>query len=149
MEHEPDASKNCSIVATVLCDALCSIVNSTSNVLLPSSKPPIILGRDKMTINGPSKDADDNDDDDDGGSWSPVKVIATFGEEDLNTSSKLSTNVRVETVVAPRLGRSKNRTVSFLSVARRVYVPFASFSMEQMYPSWTPNAPDADVAAVV
>ena len=106
MEHEPDASKNCSIVATVLCDALCSIVYSTSNVLL-SSKPPIILGRDRITINGPANnDADDADDDADG-SWSPVKVIATFGEEDAKTSSNLSTNTWVETVVAPRLGRSK------------------------------------------
>ena len=131
MEHEPDASKNCSIVATVLCDALCSIVYSTSNVLL-SSKPPIILGRDNTTINGPSN-ADDDDDDD--GALSPVKVIATFGEEDSNTFSKLFTNFWVETTAAPRLGRSKNRTVSFLSVARSVYVPLASILMEQMRPS--------------
>ena len=98
-----------------------------------------------MAINGPSTDADDDDDD---GSGLLVKVIATFGEEDSNTLSNLSTNVWVGTVAAPRLGRSKNRTVSFPSVARRVYVLCAFNLMEQTYPSWTPNALEEDDAGL-
>ena len=112
-EHEPDASKNCSIVATVLCDSLCFIVYSMSNILLPF-KPPIILGRDRMTINGPSKEADDD------GFWSPVKVIATFGEEEENKSSNEFTNFWVAILLAIRSGRSVKATVSWPIVARRV-----------------------------
>jgi len=97
-------------------------------------------------MNGLFKDADDDDDDD--GSVSPVKVIATFGEEDANALSKLFIKAWVDIVAAPRLGRSKNRTVSFPSVARRVYVLCAFNLMEQTYPSWIPNALEEDVAGL-